>query len=219
MPLNVEFPAGFQILQRLFGAPLVNVRDVRMNAIHQHTETYWQTYVNKIPRQTGVKYLLLAEAPPWSANGRPQYVLDPVTPPSVLIKAISRAFFNMPVNPAGMQTTLDMLAENGFLIIDTLPFAMPYSNMRIHAAYTALVAACCQTYLQEKIMHPSLVWSDEVKIAFAFKVNGQKVIESLINNITIGNKEYELNEQLIAADASGFTNGNRLREIYGLNQL
>ncbi|MEI6827284.1 MAG: hypothetical protein WCK54_16950 [Desulfuromonadales bacterium] len=217
MLLLSDFPECFSILQNLFGTQLIHQNINRLNAIHSHTEDIWRSYVEMIPKQTGIRYLLIAEAPPWSLDGRPNFVLDPQTPPSVMMNAICRAFFGRLIyNQIGLVGTLQLLAQQGFLIIDSLPFAMNYQGRRNRASYSQLVAMSCGGYFQEKIMYPQLVYSAEVKIAFAFKLNGLATIKSLGGNILLGGRDYGVNGGLIVANAAGFPDGNLLNHVFGL---
>lgn len=215
MSLAQSYPFCYRILQDLFSVERINLQDARLNEIYAHTEAMWQNYVHMIPGQTGVRYLLLAEAPPWSLVGDPQYVLNANTPPTTLMNAICRAFFGELIcQDISVNATLQLLAEKGFLIIDTLPFAMNYSTHRNNLSYARLVAESCNSYLQKKIDSPDLVWSNEVQIAFAFRINGRTVTHALNDNITLGNRNYRLDGTMIAANAAGYTDGNMLRDIF-----
>jgi hypothetical protein len=78
-------------LQNIYGLEKVNERIYRLNQIHYYTEGLWAKYINKIPGGR-VKYLLIAESPPWSATGSPQYVLDPNSRSRTLLRALRGAF-------------------------------------------------------------------------------------------------------------------------------
>jgi hypothetical protein len=40
MPLNEDYPAGFEILTRLFGAQFIEAQNERMNEIHWHKKKH-----------------------------------------------------------------------------------------------------------------------------------------------------------------------------------
>ena len=217
MRLEHKYRRGFELLIELFGSEMSDSTVARLNKIHDRTEAIWHRYVAMIPNQT-VRYVLFAEAPPWSASGQPQYILDPESRPRTLMRALCCAFFGGPVyKDAGVPRTLEMLAELGFLVIDTLPFAMDYGDKRSRRAYGQLVADSCSTYLEDKLAAPELNWSDEVRLAFGFKLNALSVINSLGGEIALKGDVRPLSEEMIAVTGAGYPDGRRLGEIYGLS--
>ena len=85
------YPKEYEALMRLFGAGEVEAKIARLNEIYFHAETKWNDYLNQIPNGE-VKYLLIAEAPPWSNSGTPKYVLDPDCEARTLLIALCKAF-------------------------------------------------------------------------------------------------------------------------------
>lgn len=217
MTLQQDFPIELAILEELFGSDVVARSMDRLNEIHNFAERRWQEYVTLIPDGI-VRYLLIAEAPPWKATGAPWFVLDPASPSRTLMKTLRKTFLN-DAQTAQLTTAeaLKELARRGFLIIDSVPFSMNYSSkQRRNPRYRNLVARSVQTYLQRKIIWPSLSWSPDVRVAFAFKLNAMAIIEALEGQLELGNTTQLLGENLIAASQSGFPNADNLKAIYAL---
>ena len=157
-PLERRFPEEISVLEDLFGHTEVQVRLPRLNDIFNRAENAWRNYVAQIPNGR-VKYLLIAEAPPWSVTGvAPQYVLDPSSRPRTLMRALRKAF----LPPNGQLKSADALAEfarQSFLLVDSIPFAMDYSPKRGAPNYDKLVGLSARSFLQETLKSSSLVWS------------------------------------------------------------
>ena len=217
MTLQQDFPIELAILEELFGSDTVARSMDRLNEIHKFAERRWQEYVTLIPDGV-VRYLLIAEAPPWKATGAPLFVLDPDSPSRTLMQTLRKTFFN-DAQTAQLTTAeaLTELARRGFLIIDSIPFSMKYSSrQRSNPRYRNLVARSVQTYLRRQIIWPSLSWSPDVRVAFAFKLNAMAIIEALEGQLELGNTTQLLGENLIAASQSGFPNADNLKAIYAL---
>ena len=92
--------------------------------------------------------------------------------------------------------------------------SMKYSSrQRSNPRYRNLVARSVQTYLRRQIIWPSLSWSPDVRVAFAFKLNAMAIIEALKGQLELGNTTQPLGEKLIAASQSGFPNAVKLKAI------
>ena len=111
------------------------------------------------------------------------------------------------------EEALQELADFGFVLVDTIPFALKYeARMRERPAYLDLVRAC-KPYFLGKLR--DLTWSQDVKTAFAFTWNGRRVIEAYERTISLRqNLLIRLGEEMIAVDASGFTSPTRLRRLF-----
>lgn len=134
------------------------------------------------------------------------------------MRALCHAFFGTPLyKELGSEKTLVMLAERGFLVIDTIPFAMPYGGKRGRRAYKKLVAMTCASYLREKLDECALKWNNQVKIAFAFNVNARTLIEHLGGTLRLGGVTHRIAEEMIAASGAGYPDGRRLTEAYDLH--
>jgi hypothetical protein len=64
------------VLEELFGKEKVKRDLPRVKEIHEYTESKWNEYADQL-RDRVVRYLLIGEAPPWSPEGIPQFLLDP----------------------------------------------------------------------------------------------------------------------------------------------
>jgi hypothetical protein len=220
MLLQERYPRCFEALEPLCGGSVPSSTLERLNEIYLRTENIWTDYVSMIPHGA-IRYLLFAEAPPWSESGRPKYVLDPESKPKTLMRALSQAFFDRPTQATfGTDKILRRLAERGFLIVDTLPFAIDYSlnGRRQRKAYKTLVAASCSTYVREKLETTGLKWSEQLRIAFGFKMNARTVINALDGRITLGGTIHYLAEDQIAVTGANYPDGRRLRELYRIKQ-
>ncbi|MBU1421858.1 MAG: hypothetical protein KKG06_01520 [Bacteroidetes bacterium] len=128
------------------------------------------------------------------------------------------AFFPNETRPSSIDVGLIKLAKKGFLLIDSLPFAMKYSStVRNKPLYFQLVKECLP-FLMNKVNNHSITWAKNVRLAFAFKLNALAVIKALPSGLALPTNEViQLHEQLIAADGSGYTNSNMLRNILGID--
>lgn len=206
------------MLQELFGVERVASRIKRLNEIHTFAEAAWQEYVSQLPGGV-VRYLLIAEAPPWRDSGPPWFVLDPASPNRTLMRSLKATFLN--AQEAARFTAAEALLEfarRGVLIIDSVPFSMKYSSKhRATSQYKALVARTMQTYFRAKATSPNIAWSPNVRVALASKLNAIAVIEAVDGELKLGPVKVPLDPRLIAANGSGFPDAGRLREIYGLS--
>lgn len=217
MTLRDDFPEGPRLLDALFG--IENVDFARLDEIHAYTEDRWREYFSGIPGGR-VRYLLIAEAPPWTKIGRPRYMLDPLMGPSRsrFLPAVCQAFFgDLVYRNWEARRKLSELAKRGFLLIDSIPFAMKYlSDQRRGPRYAALVQYTSNTYLQEKLAFPGLIWAKRIRVSFGAKLNALALMASLENKLMLANRLYPLTTEMIAVDGSGQPNGTALRRIFAL---
>ena len=120
MKLSEKFPECFEILKRIFGDDVVIPKEYRIDEIFDKCERKWQENLNRL-KNIKVKYLLIAEAAPWTAEGEVRYFYN--TFDGNWVKRIWYAFYDIPF-PDDMEYGLDCLAKKQFLLIDSLPF--PY---------------------------------------------------------------------------------------------
>src|SRR5271157_891818 len=181
LSLEQSFSDELSVLKELFGVDQVEGQLRRLNEIYEYTEGKWQDYVAKLGK---VNYLLIVEAPPWSAAGRPEYVLDPASRSRKLMQALRKVFC---VKTEGIKLdaseALAEFARRGLLIVDSIPFAMAYSNKRSRGKYGSLVRLTAQSYLRRKLLSPSLLslMSPDLRVAFGFKLNALAVMNGLGN--------------------------------------
>src|SRR5690606_28877771 len=176
-------------------------------------ETIWEEYVRMLPGGA-VKFLLIAEAPPWSVDGAPQYVLDPNSRPRTLMRALRGAFDLSKGLDAS--EALAELARRGFLVVDSSPFSMDYSGKRSSLKYQRLIDVTATTYLKRKLSHSSLSWDREVRVAFCFKRNGEAVISALNGQLMLGRLHRAVDRTAIAANGAGYPDAGKLKAIYGI---
>ena len=206
-----KFPECFKILKRLFGDDVVSQKANRLNEIFIKCEKKWQENLDRL-KGIEVKYLLIAEAAPWTAEGEVRYFYN--TFDGNWVKRIWYAFYDTPF-PDDMECGLNCLAKKQFLLIDSLPFSMKYSSYyRKKPLYSELVQSCSD-YLIEKLNNKKLKWSKSVKLALAFKLNGKAIINAFPDGIDLPNGQtIKLCRSLIATDASNYTNSNMLKDIW-----
>lgn len=214
MKLEIDYPNQIEILKELFGGEEVNSKLNRLNDIYKKTEEKWRENLKRL-KGFPVKYLLIAEAPPWIEQGEVQYFYNNFE--GSWCRRIWRAFSKENKQPAPDEC-LEMLAKKDFLLIDTLPFAMKYtSEKRKKTAYKELIDKCLEDFFMKKVHDQSIRYAENVKIAFAFKLNAEAIIEALPKKLKLPeSQEITINNHLIASDQSGFTSPAKLRDIFGL---
>lgn len=186
----------------------------RLIEIFSKAEERWIYNLNFRLGNIKVKYLLISEAPPWSENGQVNYFYNNFQ--GNWCKSIYRAFYPNEVIPNDSNTALTNLTHKGFLLVDSLPLSINYSNQRNNEFYDKLLKSSMDWWLG-KLENPGIVWDENVKVALAFKVNGRKIIEKLNYILKLPDgQEINLSEENIAANASGYTDSMKLKEIFGL---
>lgn len=217
--LQEAFPEELSILKKLFTSSEIDACIDRLNEIHEYTEKKWVDYVKRIPNGR-VNYLLIAEAPPWKEIGKKiEYVLDPTSSSRMLMTPLREAFDIPKSMRKDTDSTLSVLARKGVIVIDSIPFAMSYSKMRSRVAYGTLINESVKPYLKSKLDDPRISWHPNIRVALAFKGNGQKVISALGGRLQLGETSVSLNSQSIVGFRRGFSNlsAKRLIDIFGLD--
>jgi len=157
-----------------------------------------------------VKYILFGEAPPWTEIDNPRYFYSKIE--SKLHETFWKTF-NSDSIPTDMSSAYQRLAKEKFLLIDTIPYALKYSpRIRKKEIYSNLIFEYLTNQLN--IINDKIELEKELKIAFAFKLNGIAIIKSFGNTIKIGKQSIELNEENIAADRTGFPKPHSLKKIF-----
>lgn len=101
----------------------------RLQEIYERTEKWWNDQLKFIPSRR-VNYLLIAEAPPWSEYGSINYFYNPDTRPTNLMQAVSKAFFGgLIYKNVGVEETLVLLGQRGFLLCDSIPTHSQYDRV------------------------------------------------------------------------------------------
>jgi len=211
--LCIRFSEQCEILKRLLKDGITEFPYERLDRIFKESERKWEANLDRFGSKR-VKYLLIGEAPPWSPSGEVRYFYNTFSPP--LNTRIWKTFHRFPISEH-KGTALDGLADLGFLLVDSLPFAIKYtSKMRNSPSYKELVKGCVP-HLLAKVNHRLVRWASEVKVALCFKLNGLAVIEALPKGLPLGNGQtIRLDRGLIAADESGYPNSERLRTIFDI---
>jgi hypothetical protein len=209
---NERIEKALSVLQELFTNEEVQERLPRLKKIHRHATSYWHEYVEHLG-DNRVKYLLIAEAPPWSPCGEQiQYVLDPKSHSRTLMRALRGAFLTVSKLPA--DEALAEFARQGFLIIDSIPFSMEYtSNKRKSAKYQELIGITVNAVL-EALRASSLRWSRDLRVAFSVKRNALSVIRALGGRLDLNGTMLNLSEALIAVDEAGYPDAEKLRALF-----
>jgi hypothetical protein len=213
-PLEERFPSELSVLSDLFGRERVVDALPRLNEIHDYTERKWRDFVARIP-DGRVRYLLIAEAPPWSDRGAPQYVLDPGSRSRTLLRALRGAFLSSSesrhLEPGEVLT---QLALRGLIVVDSIPFSMNFTGKRTLAKYEKLVRMTTRAYLMPKVQSASLSWPSDLRIAFGVKLNASAVMKALGNTLHLGDASHPLGPQMIAVNGAGYPDAKRLKAVY-----
>jgi hypothetical protein len=167
--------------------------------------------------------LLLAEAPPWSENGNVNYFYNPSTPASNFMQSITKAFFGEFIHKdksIGYEGALKALAEKGFLICDSIPFAIDYSNgsKRGNKYYQQLINLTVNSNLMNKLNSNGLRYSLELKVAFSLKVNAKAVSKAMNAslNLSAHSQVIDLDESMIAVNGANYLSHVEMMRIYEL---
>lgn len=119
----------------------------------------------------------------------------------------------------GLEDLYQSLAKEGFLLVDTLPFAMRYSSRRRSSqAYRRLIKQCINDYLRPKLFDPRTKWAPEAKIAFMVLKNAEAVMEALPSGLHLPNGQtVELSPNMVATNGANNPSDWRIREVFGLD--
>lgn len=208
------FDNNLSIIENLYGKQFIIDRYNRLLEIFKNTEHSWYKNLNRVKNKK-IENLLIAEAPPWTASGIPRYFYNSLE--SNYHMRIWSTFFPLKKVPSDNEQAYNMLIDKNFLLIDSLPYAMNYKGKRKNKNYQKLVENSLYWW-KEKLTDERIEFAQNVKLSFAFKVNGENIINALNGSIKLKNAQtITLNEKLIAADDSGYTNSDKLKKIYRLN--
>jgi hypothetical protein len=215
-----RFPDSIPVLEHMVGEDVLRNRLLRLDHIFQVTELAWERNVQRFDNKE-VRYLLIAEAAPWTANGHPSYFYESLSGNWVV--RVLKAFFKdyRPEPPETVaeftERILSGLADKGFLLVDVLPFALKYTTtIRKGNDYLELLKTCTP-YFYEKLNDPRFNWAEDTRIALAFSWNGRRIIEAYAGHITLPSaRNVPVDETSIATDGSNYTSPQMLREIWAL---
>jgi len=232
-----DFGNELQILKDLFGNEFIETRLKTLNKIFEASESYWNKNLKYIfEKNIKIKYLLICEAPPYCnirAKEEVKYFYNPdnTSVPQSYLEAVFNTFYphlrryRAQYTAEEKQIKLNKIADKGFLLIDSLPFAMNYSdpnNIRDNEAYKKLIKSCTESYLIKKLTKSNIPWKGKVKIAFSVYRNGREVIKNWPSNLplknTINPEERDRAPfEHIAVNGSWNLNENDLGRIFQMN--
>lgn len=227
--LERKFPEQLNLLRELFKNRKIPVDDnlARLNEIHEVCEGCWERNLERLDGRE-VKYLLIAEAPPWTPVGRDiSYFYKTFDGrfnsgrPTGWITSIWKIITKNSPMLNSLDDVFNELAKQGFLLVDTLPFAETYTtNDRKSSSYTKLVKSCL-SYLLEKLDQVRL--SSPFFPALAFEYNSKALISAAKGQIRLdAGPIVPLQTEIIASTGpngergSGFPSSSRLQRIWGL---
>ncbi len=222
MQLGSLFQAEIPILARLFDQADVTAKLPRLNEIFRQTEDLWEKNLARLSN-IPVKYVVIGEAPPWSATGSISYLYDTDSQPrhsGGLFGRVYKGFFpTRKLSVEGYRNALDSIAKEGLLIVDSLPFAMNYQGKRDKVDYSLLIKSCSKTYLGRKLRRSRITWAENPKIAFSLLKNGRQIISSSPDGLPIGAKyqRVHVDESNIVVDGSGFPSPKAIRKLFDLH--
>ncbi len=200
-------------LRVLFSPSIVDAVLPRVREIYEYTKDAWNKYTEML-RDRQVRYLLIAEAPPWSPEGTPQYTLDPRSRWTTFIQAVAGAF-QLP--PASYADSLETLAARGFLLLDSIPFAMDYSAKRGSKKYADLIRLTTASYLQSKLDGSALRWSRDLRIAFGVLRNARAIMAAT-PQLKVAGAQFALSEEMVGVSGAGYPDAGRLRTAFALDR-
>lgn len=216
MELFRRYGKQYELLKQMLGNRISKFPRQRLNEIFMVTEKKWEENLDRYAGKE-VEYLLIAEAPPWTPENRDEIKFFYNTFSQPLKSRIWKTFFDSPA-PNNVNLSLDQLAMNRFLLVDSVPFAIKYeSRDRRKGIYTDLVRQSAP-YLMKKLQHKNVKLSRDIRVAIGFRLNGIAMIEAYTKKISLNTgRVLKLNDGIIATDGSGYPNSEKLREIFGYN--
>lgn len=218
--LQKKFPNEYERLNAIFGEPEGSKSD-RIDEIYKDCEEQWEKNLERL-NGIEVKYLLIAEAPPWSESGVVRYFYGTFVEgnngkPISWIRDLWTVFYPRDdTEKYDTEKCLNKLAQKQFLLIDSLPFAMKYnSNIRKKNEYKEIIKSC--SYFLSKVCDKRIKWTNDVKVAFAFQLNGEALIEAFPDGIKLPSGQHiEFKKEMIAATGCGFPTCTSLKKRWGM---
>ena len=197
--------------------------------VYQQTEYAWHKNLKRFNSDSEINYLLVCEAPPWTFCSTTTYFY--LQPQGPLFSAVRKAFFGD--QSQDRVKTYDMLAEKGFMLVDSLPYALSYTaNQRKSTAYLNLVKANAPLWIN-KLNSSKLNFSPDLKIALGYFWNGLRLIEvfggDFIFNkqqlqtvkqatISLAGKTYQFDTSSLVSklDTGYFPSSKEIKSIYNI---
>jgi len=155
----------------------------RVKKIYQKSESCWHQVIEDLflGSEQKIKYILIAEAPPWHPTGIVSYFYNPDTPKksAQLLSTIYGAFSGMTVkesNTIDNWRKIEELCQVGFLLIDMMPIGLSYSKIgRPKKLYSGLVNMGMDYFIDKlKIIEPLLDNDFKIRITYKLQVDSLK---------------------------------------------
>jgi hypothetical protein len=201
----------FDKLEKLFPNQINDIERKALKQAYKDIEHNWET--NCPPKRTEIKYLLICEAPP--ANGK--YFYSGIK--TNLLTTVWKTFFDD--SPKDINKAYHCFAKIGFLLVDTLPYAMNYNGHRNNPEYYELIVSCLDWWIKK--LNNNFTFSDDLKIAFGFNNNALNVIIALNSKICLNqnkNKKFHtICPNCISATSAGQPSRNKLKSIFNSPQM
>jgi hypothetical protein len=209
--MGFEFEKDKQLVISILGDRFSNIDTIILKDNFVSCENHWKSQTISLGLKK-VKYLFICEAPPFTQPPF-KYFYDGHS--SSLLTRVMKAFI---IDEGKMYNSLKIykeLAQKGFLLVDSLPYAIPFSTqIRKKENYKQLVNNNLNWWINKLEDH--FLFDENLKIAFGFKLNALKIIESTNNKLKIGKYTFDIDERNIATDGSGMPNSNKLKKIFNL---
>ena len=214
------FSEALALLEALYSPEQVTAEMARMEAVFAESEQLWADYLAQVPERK-VRYLMIAEAPPCTDSEVLQYIFNPAARPRTLITALVKAFFGDPIyKEIGMAATLAELADRGFLLVDAIPFAMPFSKggKRGKTGYGELIQATARSYMLNKLNASGIQWDPDLRIAFSLRKTAEAVIAAFPEGIPFEalGKSVPISDEMVAVNAANYPDAEKIKALYGL---
>jgi hypothetical protein len=207
---NFNLLDNLDVLKRLFPKKEFDkTEEERLERNYELNHGLWKKNLETIGN-TKIKYLLICEAPPESGD----YFYS--SKETSLLKNVYRTFFDRVPRTLKASDMISGLVEKGFLLIDTLPYAMNYGNHRFNPEYYNLIQACMPWWLNNL---KNVSFADDLKIAFGFNQNALNVMIALSHynqshKLQRFYSKYPFTPQLIAESSAGQPTTKRLKNIF-----
>jgi hypothetical protein len=176
---------GFNLAVKLFHS--------NQKSILKNTSKNWKKNAINFFQGKKVKYLLICEAPP--CTGEYFYSGDK----SNLLTIVWNTFFSKKYEST--DDAYKQLAEIGFLMVDSLPYAMNYSfpkNTRNTTNYKKLIDVNKEGWINNLDKNFDFESPKKLRIVLGFKLNGHAILKATNREIVLKGNTYTITEDDIA---------------------
>ncbi len=204
--LQQRFPKAWNLFQMLVSP--------RLDEAFQHAEEKWEENIKRLEGHK-VSYLLMGEAAPSPSPKDPMnYFYGNCK--GAWCTSVKNALLPGRDKIKEPKEIFDALAELGFVLVDSLPFAIRYtSTMRLGEPYLDLLRGT-RHWVEEKLAR--IPWADDVKVALAFRLNGEALCKAYENKLRISEDRFiDISPEKIVTNASNMgVDARRLREAFAM---